>query len=85
MKLTGLFLIVLSVFLTACATNIPQAKNFESMAQRKAMAVQHWGMIATDAVERTKLALAKQAPLAGSLYTFLIIAIVTLAAHFEST
>ncbi|MDP3211458.1 hypothetical protein [Methylotenera sp.] len=66
MKLSGLFLIVLSVCLTACATNIPQAKNFESTAQRKAMAVQHWGVIATDAVERTKLALARQAPLAGS-------------------
>ncbi|MDP2152692.1 MAG: hypothetical protein Q8J66_03415 [Methylotenera sp.] len=66
MKLAGLFLIVSSVFLTACATNIPQAKNFEPTSQKKAMAAQHWGMIATDAVERTKLALAKQATLNGS-------------------
>ncbi|WP_036299698.1 hypothetical protein [Methylotenera sp. L2L1] len=66
MKLTGLFLMVLSGCLTACVTNIPQAKNFESTAQRKAMAAQHWGVIATDAVEQTRSALAKQVTLAGS-------------------
>ncbi|MDO9232748.1 MAG: hypothetical protein Q8N02_02780 [Methylotenera sp.] len=66
MKLAGLFLIVSSVFLTACATNIPQAKNFAPTSQKKAMAAQHWGMIATDAVDQTRLALAKQATLNGS-------------------
>ncbi|MDO9051116.1 MAG: hypothetical protein Q7U70_06470 [Methylotenera sp.] len=66
MKFTAFFMIVSSIFLTSCATEIPQAKSFQSTAQRKAMAAQHWGMIATDAVDQTRLALAKQATLNGS-------------------
>lgn len=65
MKFTGLFLIVLSLLLTSCATSIPEARNFQSKAQRKAMAAQHWGVIASDAVNQTLLALAKQDTLSG--------------------
>lgn len=61
MKLTGVLIVFFALFLTGCATSIPQAKNFPQTTQKKAMAAQHWGMIAGDAVEQTRLALGKQA------------------------
>lgn len=61
MKLTSVLIVFFTLFLTGCATSIPQAKNFPQTTQKKAMATQHWGMIAVDAVEQTKLSLAKQA------------------------
>lgn len=60
MKLSGVLIVLFALFLTGCATSIPQAKNFPQTTQKKAMAAQHWGMIATDAVEQTRLALGKQ-------------------------
>lgn len=59
MKLTGL-MIVLAFLLTGCATAVPQAENFPAAKQKKAMAAQHWGVIATDAVGLTRVALAKK-------------------------
>lgn len=66
MKFTGILFIVSTLFLNACATSIPQAQNFESTSQRKAMAAKHWAVIANDAVAQTRLALSKQPSLAGS-------------------
>ena len=50
----------MSLFIAGCATSIPQAKNFPQSKQKKAMAAQHWGWIANDAVAQTKVALNKQ-------------------------
>lgn len=58
MKLAGLM--VLALLATGCATSIPKAENFPPAKQKKAMAVQHWGVIAGDAVGQTRIALAKQ-------------------------
>lgn len=60
MKLTQLISVVAILSLAGCATNIPQAENFSPSQQKKAMAVQHWGMIASDAVAQTRLSLSKQ-------------------------
>ncbi len=61
MKLTGLLAVAFALLLSACATNIPQAEKFSPSKQKKVMAAQHWGLIASDAVAQTRLALAKQA------------------------
>lgn len=66
MKCVGLSAVFLFFIISGCATSIPQAKNFELTSQKKAMAVQHWGLIANDAVAQTRLALSKQPSLAGS-------------------
>ncbi len=66
MKCVGLSAVFLFFIISGCATSIPQAKNFEHTSQKKAMAVQHWGLIANDAVAQTRLALSKQPSLAGS-------------------
>lgn len=60
MRLTYLITLIAILSLTACATNVPQAENFPPAKQKKAMAVQHWGVIAGDAVAQTRLSLAKQ-------------------------
>jgi hypothetical protein len=60
MTLARLFVLLAALCTTACATNIPQAENFPPAKQKKAMAVQHWGVIAGDAVAQTRLSLAKQ-------------------------
>jgi hypothetical protein len=59
-RLFGLLLIAMGLFTVGCATSIPQAENFSQTKQKKVMAAQHWGMIAADAVEQTRLALNKQ-------------------------
>lgn len=61
MKVSALGVLLLTLFLAGCATSIPQAENFPQAQQKKAMAVQHWGVIAADSVEQTRLALGKQA------------------------
>lgn len=60
MKKLSLGLLFLTLLFTGCATSIPQAENFPQSKQKKAMAAQHWGWIANDAVAQTKVALAKQ-------------------------
>lgn len=60
MKLTHLLSLCAIVCLAGCATNIPQAENFAPAKQKKAMAVQHWAVIAGDAVTQTREALLKQ-------------------------
>lgn len=60
MRLNYLITLITALSLTACATNIPQAENFPSAKQKKAMAIKHWGIIAGDAVAQTRLSLAKQ-------------------------
>lgn len=47
-----------SLLVSGCATQIPEARTFPPVEQKKSMSVRHWGMIASDAVERTKLAMA---------------------------
>ncbi|MDO9394882.1 hypothetical protein [Methylotenera sp.] len=59
-KLPSLGVLILALSLTGCATSIPQAENFSATKQKKVMAAQHWGVIAADAVEQTRLALVKQ-------------------------
>lgn len=66
MKLARLSAVFLFFIISGCAMSIPQAKNFAPTSQKKAMAAQHWGMIATDAVDQTRLALAKQSTLNSS-------------------
>ncbi len=61
MKLTGVVVMAFVLLISGCATNIPQAENFAPSKQKKAMAAQHWGLIANDAVAQTRLALTKQA------------------------
>lgn len=61
MTLRGSMIFVIALLLTSCATSIPQAENFPLSKQEKAMAAQHWGVIAVDAVEQTRQALSKQA------------------------
>jgi len=59
MKLKQILVMVLvTLALAGCATSVPQAENFPLSKQKKAMAAQHWGMIAADAVERTRQTLA---------------------------
>ena len=59
MKLKHRIVLLLTMMLIAgCATSIPQAENFPLSKQKKAMAAQHWGMIASDAVMQTREALA---------------------------
>ncbi|PPC87286.1 MAG: hypothetical protein CTY37_03915 [Methylotenera sp.] len=60
MKFTYLFGLLAAFSLAGCATNIPQAENFPASQQKKAVAIQHWGVIADDAIAQTKLSLAKQ-------------------------
>lgn len=60
MKMVRGLVILFAVAAAGCATSIPQAENFPSGKQKKAMAAQHWSMIAADAVEQTKIALGKQ-------------------------
>jgi hypothetical protein len=59
MRLIACLGIISALLITGCATAIPQAENFPPTQQKKAMAAQHWGMIAADAVEQTKAALNK--------------------------
>lgn len=42
---------------SGCVGNMPTAQNYASSQQKIAVAAQHWGMIAGDAVEQTKIAL----------------------------
>lgn len=65
MKLIGILVMVFAMLSAGCATSIPKAENFPVAKQKKVMAVQHWGVIAADAVEQTKLALDKQAFIKG--------------------
>lgn len=60
-------LISLGLLLNGCAyNNMPQAQNFPPSQQKIAVAAQHWGMIATDAVQQTQMALlAQQAAVKG--------------------
>jgi len=54
---------------TGCATAIPEARTFPPAEQKKALSVRHWGMIAEDAVERTRQAVARAAlPAAQPLF-----------------
>lgn len=55
-------ILTMSVALLAgCAhNNMPQAQNFPPTQQKIAVAAQHWGMIATDAVMQTQMALLQQ-------------------------
>jgi hypothetical protein len=47
--------------MAGCAyNNMPQARNFPPTQQKIAVAAQHWGMIATDAVQQTQIALLEQ-------------------------
>lgn len=53
-------LIAASCILAGCAhNNMPQAQNFPPTQQKIAVAAQHWGMIAADAVQQTQMALAQ--------------------------
>lgn len=63
MRLTACLLILSASLMVGCATAIPQAENFPPAQQKKAMAAQHWGFIANDAVAQTKFALSKQSQL----------------------
>lgn len=50
---------LLAAVLTAgCATAVPEARTFPHSEQKKALSVRHWGMIADDAVDRTRQAIA---------------------------
>ena len=60
MKLIGLLVFVFAMLSAVCATSIPKAENFLAAKQKKAMAAQHWGVIAADAVKQTQLALSQQ-------------------------
>lgn len=52
--------VAMAVLAAGCATSVPTARNFPPVEQKKSMSVQHWGMIAADAVERTRDAMAQQ-------------------------
>lgn len=59
--MTRTLLISLGLLLSGCAyNNMPQAKNFPPTQQKIAVAAQHWGVIATDAVQQTQMALLAQ-------------------------
>ncbi len=60
MKKSTLGVLLLAFVLVGCATSIPKAENFPQSKQKKAMAAQHWGLIANDAVAQTKIALDRQ-------------------------
>lgn len=60
MKKSTLAVLLLAFLLAGCQTSIPKAENFLQGKQKKAMAAQHWGWIANDAVTQTKIALNKQ-------------------------
>lgn len=61
MRLTALLVVMVALMVSGCATSIPQAENFPASKQKKAMALQHWGLIASDAANQTRLALERQA------------------------
>ncbi len=49
--------VLVGCLVVGCASNTPQAQNFAKSQQKIAFAAQHWGMIATDVVEQTRVAL----------------------------
>lgn len=65
MKINAILAVLGAAMLAGCATSVPQAQNFPPAQQKKVMAAQHWELIAEDAVERTRQALAYSATLAG--------------------
>ena len=55
-------LVILSVvgMLAGCTPAMPKAEYFPPSKQKVAVAAQHWGMIASDAVQQTRVAMEKQ-------------------------
>ena len=53
MNKSTLGVLLIAFLLAGCQTSIPQAENFPQGKQKKIMAVQHWGLIANDAVDQT--------------------------------
>ncbi len=49
-----------AALLGGCVSHVPKAEYFPPATQKKALSAQHWGLIAEDAAQRTKLALARQ-------------------------
>lgn len=45
---------------SACATSVPEARNFPLSTQKKAIMAQHWSLIAEDAARRTRQSVLKQ-------------------------
>ena len=60
MNKSTLGVLLIAFLLAGCQTSIPQAENFPQGKQKKIMAVQHWGLIANDAVDQTRWSLSKQ-------------------------
>lgn len=60
MKKSTLGVLLIAFMLAGCQTSIPKAENFPQGKQKKIMAVQHWGLIANDAVDQTRWSLSKQ-------------------------
>lgn len=65
MKLKAFPFVLTMLLIAGCARSIPQAENFPTTQQRKAMAARHWEFIASDSVVQTKQALAKNSQLQG--------------------
>lgn len=53
-------MVVAAVLSVGCTPAMPKAEYFPPTKQKIAVAAQHWGMIAADAVQQTKLALEAQ-------------------------
>ncbi len=60
MKLTGLVIVMAAVLTAGCTPAMPRAEYFPPSKQKIAAAAQHWGMIAADVVQQTRLALERQ-------------------------
>jgi hypothetical protein len=56
------------VFVSGCATSVPNAQNFPISSQKKALMAQHWNFIAEDAATRTLWALGKNGLAKSPIY-----------------
>ena len=56
------------VFVSGCATSVPNAQNFPISSQKKALMAKHWNYIAEDAADRTHWALGKHGLAKATVY-----------------
>lgn len=54
------FYCLVAMSLVGCANPLPKAELFPVTSQKKALTANHWSLIAQDAAQRTRMALAKQ-------------------------
>jgi hypothetical protein len=68
MNMRFLTILLSLVLVSGCATSVPNAQNFPSSSQKKALVAQHWNNIAADAATRTQWALSKHGLASSPIY-----------------